>query len=109
MKWSGRVDLNHRPPGPEESGVNNLSAAPGVACGTFQPLTLPLNWTEDGLNSIRVQQLSCVQIEGLQPTEFIGARVPNRAHTRRLEDSRGASASRAGVLHILWQMHRAGR
>ena len=57
-KWSGRVDLNHRPPGPEESGVKNLSAASGVAYGTFRPFTLPLNWTDDGLKFIRPSAVS---------------------------------------------------
>jgi hypothetical protein len=51
LKWSGRMDLNHRPPGPEESGTKHLSAASGVAYGTLRPFTLPLNWTEVGRNS----------------------------------------------------------
>jgi hypothetical protein len=44
--WSGRVDLNDRPLGPEEGGRKHLSAASGVAYGTARPLTLLLKWTE---------------------------------------------------------------
>jgi hypothetical protein len=29
-KWSGRVDLNHRPPGPEPGALARLSHAPTV-------------------------------------------------------------------------------
>src|SRR5205807_2270161 len=47
-EWSGRMDLNHRPPGPEKGGRKHLSAASGVAYGTLRPLTLLLNWTEVG-------------------------------------------------------------
>ena len=28
IKWSGRVDLNHRPPGPEPGALARLSHAP---------------------------------------------------------------------------------
>src|ERR1700746_2338995 len=46
--WSGRMDLNHRPPGPEEGGRKHLSAASGVAYRTARPFTLLLKWTEVG-------------------------------------------------------------
>jgi hypothetical protein len=46
LRVVGRVDLNHRPPGPEEGGMKHLSAASGVAYGTLRPFTLLLNWTE---------------------------------------------------------------
>src|SRR5215467_13504103 len=32
-KWSGRVDLNHRPPGPEPVCQKSLSHRPGVTYG----------------------------------------------------------------------------
>ena len=35
IKWSGRVDLNHRPPGPEPAGKKSLSHRPGVTYGTW--------------------------------------------------------------------------
>src|SRR5215471_20855063 len=31
--WSGRVDLNHRPPGPEPAGTKSLSHRPRVTFG----------------------------------------------------------------------------
>ena len=33
LKWSGRVDLNHRPPGPEPASKKSLSHRPGVNYG----------------------------------------------------------------------------
>ena len=80
------MDLNHRPPGPEESGVKNLSAASGVACRTLRPFTLALNWTEDGL--MFNWRLSCVQIEGLQPSELVSSTFPLP------DDSRGGLKKR---------------
>lgn len=41
-----------RPPGPEEGGRKHLSAASGIAYGTFRKFILPLNRTEVGLNSV---------------------------------------------------------
>ena len=34
INWSGRVDLNHRPPGPEPVCQKSLSHRPGVTYGT---------------------------------------------------------------------------
>src|ERR1700719_5031315 len=35
-EWSGRVDLNHRPPGPEPGALARLRYAPTVYCGAEQ-------------------------------------------------------------------------
>jgi hypothetical protein len=43
-----KMNLNHQPPGPEESGTKHLSAASGVAYGSLRPFTLPLNWADVG-------------------------------------------------------------
>jgi hypothetical protein len=32
LKWSGRMDLNHRPPGPEPGALARLRYAPTVSC-----------------------------------------------------------------------------
>src|SRR3984957_19996491 len=45
-EWSGRVDLNHRPPGPEPGATNPINAFSGVAYGTtgvISPLLLVPN------------------------------------------------------------------
>src|ERR1700733_11041674 len=45
-KWSGRKDLNLRPPGPEPGTNNPINAFSGVACGTtgvISPLLLVPN------------------------------------------------------------------
>src|SRR6516225_3543260 len=47
-KWSGRMDLNHRPPGPEEESQKFISAASGVAYGIADHLFPLLNWTDVG-------------------------------------------------------------
>ena len=49
--WSGRMDLNHRPPGPELENQKFISAAPGVAYGIAGHLFPLLNWTEVGRKS----------------------------------------------------------
>ena len=46
LQWRRKMDLNHRPPGPEKGGIRHLSAASGVAHGTTRPFTLLLNSTE---------------------------------------------------------------
>ena len=60
------MDLNHRPPDPEEGGRKHLSAASGVAYGTFRPFALLLNWTEIGLTcQLVLSQLSGIPYKGL--------------------------------------------
>jgi hypothetical protein len=41
MKWSGRVDLNHRPPGPEPASKKSLSHRPGVTYGIWNDQKSP--------------------------------------------------------------------
>jgi hypothetical protein len=41
-KWSGRVDLNHRPPGPEPGALARLSHAP---TGNVRPILFRPTWT----------------------------------------------------------------
>jgi len=55
IKWSGREDLNLRPPGPEPENLKFISAASGVAYGIAGHLFPLLNWTEVG--RIRAAQI----------------------------------------------------
>ena len=72
IKWSGRMDLNHRPPGPEEGGIKHLSAASGVAYGTPRPFTLLLKWTEVGRKRA-AQTTSAMDADRLLIVQFLTA------------------------------------
>ena len=48
------MDLNHRPPGPEEESQNLISAASGVAYGITDHLFPFLNWTDVGPKSLNM-------------------------------------------------------